>query len=112
MWNDPGAPRETIWTLREHLGSHFGTSGAPRDAIFAPRNDPGRPWEKQDGHEVANNRSLVELGVISGLVSVSFWSQNYVFLVICKLVSKFFFSDFWLELSTCGTSKSLCSHGK
>ena len=75
-----------------HFGStsqnHFGTSGAPWDAIFAPRNHPGGPWEKQDGHEVANNRIFVDLGVISGLVSVSFWVQNALEFFFFRLVSK------------------------
>ena len=61
---------------REHLGGHFGTSGAPWEAILAPRDHPGRPREEQDGHEVANDGIFVDFGMISGPVSVSFWVQN------------------------------------
>ena len=32
-----GAPEETIFALRDHL--------APWDAILAPRDHPGEPWE-------------------------------------------------------------------
>ena len=53
-------------------GDHFGISGAPWEAILALRDHPGGPWEQQDGHEVANNRILVDLGVISGPVYVGF----------------------------------------
>ena len=51
------------------LGDHFGTSGTPWEAILAP----GGPWEQQDGHEVVNDRILIDFGMISGLVYVSFW---------------------------------------
>ena len=50
-------------TLGDHFGTsgapwvrHFGVSEAPWEAILAPRDHPGGPWEQQDGHEVANNR--------------------------------------------------------
>ena len=69
----PGAPWETVLPLREHLGEPF---WHPWEAILAPRDHPGRPWELQDGHEVANNRIFVDLGMISGHVSVSFGVQN------------------------------------
>ena len=51
---------------------HFGTSGAPREAILAPRDHHGDPWEEQDGHQVANNRIFVDLGLISGPVYICF----------------------------------------
>ena len=55
------------------MGSHFGVSVAPWEAILAPlRDHPGGPWEQQDGHEVANNRIFVDFGMISGLVHVGF----------------------------------------
>ena len=60
-------------------GSNFGTSGAPWEAILAPRHHPGGPWEQQDGYEVANDRIFADLGVISGPVSVSFWNSRCVF---------------------------------
>ena len=70
------APREHLgrpfWHLGSTLGSHFGVSEAPWEAILAPRDHPGGPWEQQDGHEVANDRIFVDLGMISGLVSVIF----------------------------------------
>ena len=60
-----------ILASREYLGGHFSTSETPWDVILTVRDHPGGPWEQQDGHEVANNRMLVDLGVISGLVYVS-----------------------------------------
>ena len=61
-----------FWHLGSTLGSRFGVSGAPWEAILAPRDHPGGPWEQQDGHEVARHRILVDFGVIAGLVYVSF----------------------------------------
>ena len=55
------------------LGSHFGTSGASCEAILAPGNHPGKPWEEQDGHELAKDRMLVDLGMISGLIDIVFF---------------------------------------
>ena len=53
-------------------GAHFGTSGAPWGVILAsrepwgtilgPRDQPGGPWEQQDGLEVVDNRIFVGLG--------------------------------------------------
>ena len=63
---------ESFWNLGSTLGSHFGISGARWEAILGPWDHPGGPWEQQDGHEVANNRILVDLGMISGLVNVCF----------------------------------------
>ena len=54
------------------MGSHFGVAEAPGEAILAPGDHPGGPWEQQDGHEVANNMILIDSGVISGRVSVVF----------------------------------------
>ena len=79
--------RDSIFAPREHLGrpfwhlgsilrSHFGVSGAPWEAILAPRDHPGGPWEQQDGHEVVNNRIFIDFGVISGLVYVIFWDSK------------------------------------
>ena len=39
---------------------------------MAPRDNLGGAWEQQDGHEVANNRILVDLGGISGPIYVGF----------------------------------------
>ena len=50
---------------------------------LAPWDHPGGPWEQQDGHEVARHRILVDFGVISGLVYVSFWVSKCVFLFLC-----------------------------
>ena len=70
------APREHLegpfWHFGSTMGSYFGVSEAPWEAILAPRDHPGGPWEQQDAHEVANNRMFVDLGMISGLVFVSF----------------------------------------
>ena len=65
-----------FWHLGSTLGNHFGVSEAPWEAILAHRDHPGEPWEQQDGHEVTNNMILVDFGVISGLVYVSFWSSK------------------------------------
>ena len=54
------------------MGSHFDVSESPWDAILAPRDHPGGPWEQQDGHEVARHRIFVDFGVISGPVYVGF----------------------------------------
>ena len=54
------------------MGDHFGVSGAPWEAILAPRDHPGGPWEQQDGHEVVNGRIFVDFGVISGPVLCQF----------------------------------------
>ena len=65
FWDPNFAPREHLgkpfWHLGSTLGGHFRTS-----------DHPGGPWEQQDGHEVANNRIVVDFGVIPTLVSVSF----------------------------------------
>ena len=55
------------------MGGHFNLSGAPWGAILALRDHPGGPWEQQDGHEVANNRIIVDFGVTPGFMSVSFF---------------------------------------
>ena len=75
--------RPPLASWDRHLGPWcilFGILGAPWGAILAPReaprDHPGAPWEQQDRHEVANDRICVDLGVISGLVSASFWLQN------------------------------------
>ena len=76
-FRDPiSAPRQHLgkpfWHLGTTMGTHFGISGAHWDAIFAPRDHPGGPWEQQDGHEVARHMIFIDFGVISGLVYVSF----------------------------------------
>ena len=52
--------------LGSTLGSYFGISGAPWEAILASWDHPGGPWEQQDGHEVVHDRILVDFGVMSG----------------------------------------------
>ena len=54
------------------MGSHFGVSGAPWEAILVPWDHPGGPWEQQDGLDFANDRIFVDFGVISGPVPISF----------------------------------------
>ena len=85
-----------FWHLESTLGGHFGVSRAPWEAILAPRDHPGGPWEQQDGHEVANNRIFVDVGLISRPVYVSFWASKCVlelcffqtcFQVICLSIS-------------------------
>ena len=41
------------------LGIHFGTSGPPWEAILAPRDRPGGPWEQQDGFEVVVRQDFI-----------------------------------------------------
>ena len=67
------------------LGGYFGTSGAPWEAVLAPRDHPGGPWEQQDGFEVVNNRILVDLGIISGHVYVSFFGFKMLEISFCFL---------------------------
>ena len=77
--------------LRDHLGESFWCLGS---AILVPRDHPGGPWEQQDGHKVARHRIFVDLGVISGFVSVSFWaSKSGKNRLIFRLVFKSFFID-------------------
>ena len=74
------------------LPLYFDILGVPWEAILAPRDHPGGPWEQQDGHEVANDRILVEFGVTSGPVYVSFWDSKCVKnLFIFRLASRSFF---------------------
>ena len=65
---------------RDQLGGHFGTS-----------DHPGGPWEQQEGRGVANNRIFVDFGVISGLISVSFWGLKMFFFVLFRLVFQVIF---------------------
>ena len=66
---------------------------------MAPRDHPGGPWEQQDGHEVARHRILVDSGVISGPVYVSFWSSKWFKNhVTFKLVSKSFIKRFPIRI--------------
>ena len=77
------------------MGSNFGVSGEPWEAILAPRDHPGGPWEQQDGHEVANDRIFVDFGMISGFVYFSFGGSKCVtnhFIV--KLISRSFVIEF------------------
>ena len=82
-----------VWRLGSTLGRDFGISGAPWEAILASRDHPGGPWEQQDGHEVANNRILVDFGLISGPVYVGFWSSKCVFLLFLVLFTGRFLID-------------------
>ena len=74
--------RKRFWHFGSTLGGNFGTSGAPWEAILAPRDHPGKPWEEQDGHEVANDRIFVDFGVISGLVCIGFQVHNALKIVL------------------------------
>ena len=70
---------EPFWQLGSTWGGHFGFSGAPREAILAPRDHPGGPWEQQDGHEVVNDMILVDFGMIWGLVYISLLGVRSIF---------------------------------
>ena len=81
-----------FWHLGSTLGSHFGTSGAPWEAILVPRDHFGGPWEQQPGHDVANDRIFADFGVISGLIYVGFSGpKSLTTRFICKLVSVSYF---------------------
>ena len=69
------------------LGGHFGVTGAPREAILAPRDHPGGPWEQQDGPEVVNNRVLVDFVLVLGLFYVNF-GFRMLKVLFCGIVSK------------------------
>ena len=75
-------------------GANFGTSGTHWEAIWAPRDYPGGPWEQQDGHEVACHRILVDFGLISGPVSVSFSNFKCVSFLLSGSFLGHFFIDF------------------
>ena len=76
-----------ILASREHRGTW--------NAILAPRDHSGGPWEQQDGHEVVNNTIFVDFGVISGLVYVSFWGSKCVTNRFAfRFVSRSFFDRF------------------
>ena len=96
----------SFWHLGSTLGGYFGTSGTPCEAILALRNHPGGPWEQQDGFGMVNtsSRIWVDFGMISGLVYVSLNSSKI--LCVLSLFPEDFVIDFWLEVSTFGTSKS------
>ena len=71
------------------LGSHFKTSGAPWRAILAFRGHQGGSWEQQDGPEAADNRNVVDLGVISGGDYASFFEFKIIICLFCSgLVSR------------------------
>ena len=57
-------------------GLQFGSLGASFLTFWEPFWYLGTtledPWEQSDGHEVANDRIFVDLGVISGFVYVIF----------------------------------------
>ena len=87
--------RDPVLAPPEHLGGHFDTLGAPWEAILAPRDYPGGPWEQQDGFEVVNNRICVDLGVMIGRVYAVFRDKNAYKSRFCfELVSRSFFNGF------------------
>ena len=53
------------------LGAYFRISGAPW-GLIGISGPPWGPWEQQDGVEVVNNKILFDLGMILGVVYVSF----------------------------------------
>ena len=76
----------------EHLGWPFLRLGSTLGGL---RNHPGGPWEHQDGPEFANNKSLVDFGVISGFLHVSIWSSKCIkSRFIFSLLSGHIFIDF------------------
>ena len=82
---------EPFWFLGSTLGDHFGVS-ATWEAILAPRDHPGGPWEQQDGHEVVRNRIFIDFGVIVGPYFESCcWHRGLEFKLLFGLVSKSLF---------------------
>ena len=67
---------------------HFSISGAPWDAILAPRDLLGGAWEQQDRFEVVDKIILVDFGKILGLVYVSFWGPKWQTTFLFRFVSK------------------------
>ena len=57
---------ETISAPREHPGGPF----------LAPQDNPGRPWEQQDGLEMVLYGILFDFGLILGPVYINFWSSR------------------------------------
>ena len=71
------------------LGDHVGTSGAPRGGILARLDNPGGPWEQQDGFEVVVRKILFDFGVILGPVYINLLlSGNLEFHFLLGLVSR------------------------
>ena len=82
-----------ILAFRE-LGGYFGISEAPWDVILTPRDHPAKPWEEQDGHEVANDRIFVDFDVISGLMYIGFSGPKCLKIFLCLNLFLFhIFSD-------------------
>ena len=93
------------------MGGHFDISGATWEAILAPRDHPGGPWERE--LDVVNNRIFVDFAMILGLVYVSFWGPKCLhFFLGGGWFPGYFFIGFWLEIWTLATSKSWFSHGR
>ena len=57
------------------MGDYFTTAGVPRGANLVQDN-PGRPSEQQDGHEIVLFRFLSDLGVVLGPVYIRFLSSG------------------------------------
>ena len=58
---------EPFWHLGSTSGGQSGFSGQLREAILAPRDHPGGPWEQQDGHEVANDKMTESIPQVIGV---------------------------------------------
>ena len=70
-------------------------------------------WEQQDRHEVANNMIFVDLGMISGLVSVSFWdSKCIMFFCMLRLVCRSFVHCFLIRCFVLFDFQIVVSHGR
>ena len=54
-------------------GDHFGTSGAPLEAMSTPRDHLGEPWEQQHEHEVVRNKIFIDFGVLLGPMYISLY---------------------------------------
>ena len=75
-----------FWHLGSTLGGHFSISGAPWEAMLAPRAHPGG---------LVNDRIFVDFGVISGLAYFSFSGSKCLEIrFIFKLVSRLSFYRF------------------
>ena len=58
------------------MGSYFGISGPPQDAIMLSGDHSGGPGERPDGPEAVNNKIFGDLGVILEFVYGSFWEPE------------------------------------
>ena len=107
-----------------HSGSHFGTPEPPWGPILASREHIGRPFSHLGAtlEDHGSSRMDTKLQITRFLTILEwfldlflsvFHAQNALKIVLfLGLFLCYLFSDFWLDFSTFGTSKSWLSHGR